>query len=145
MVFCASIIRAVMSARRAKAPSRCFFGEKLRQYRVRAGLDQLELGKKVGLTRRMVSYYETAATIPPSGDVVLKLAKVFGVSTDALLDPDPEKIEMLEKKELPTDMRQLRRLLRIRLLPRYLQRSVFDHMEALIEAVENKKKKSPKR
>jgi transcriptional regulator with XRE-family HTH domain len=130
---------------RARVPSKCFFGEKLRQCRVRAGLDQTDLGKKVGLSRRVISYYETYAPAAPAGDLVLKFAKVFRVSTDSLLDPDPDKMEMLDKKELPSDMRQLRRLLRIRALPRYMQRAVHDHIDALLASVEKKKKKSPKR
>lgn len=51
--------------------------------RVRMGLSQEELARKLGVTRKTVYNWETAGNIPASA--VAKLADFFGVPSDYLL------------------------------------------------------------
>ena len=60
------------------------FGENLKQLRKTRGLTQEELGAKVGLSKAVVSKYETGMGYP-SFDVLVGIAQYFGVTTDYLL------------------------------------------------------------
>lgn len=50
-------------------------------------LSQEELGKRLSVTKSMVSAYETSMRMP-SYEVLLRMARLFGVSTDFLLGLD---------------------------------------------------------
>ena len=56
---------------------------KIRDFRVRAGLTQLELGHLVGLSDEAISMYERHQ-FQPSLFVIFKLLKVFNCSFDEL-------------------------------------------------------------
>ena len=60
------------------------FGENLKRLRRGQGLTQKELGAKVGLSKAVVSKYENGLD-SPSFDVLVQLARYFGVTTDDLL------------------------------------------------------------
>ena len=60
------------------------FGEKLKLLRKRSGLSQEQLAQRLGVTKGMVSSYETSMRMP-SYPVLLKIAQLFHVSTDTLL------------------------------------------------------------
>lgn len=60
------------------------FGDTLKTLRKRAGLSQEQLAQQLGITKGMVSSYETSMRMP-SYPVLLKIALVFNVSTDFLL------------------------------------------------------------
>ena len=57
---------------------------KLRQWRVKRGLGQTELARKVGLHRVYIAQLETGAR-QPSLTTLKKLAKVLGVGIEDLL------------------------------------------------------------
>lgn len=59
-------------------------GHKLKSLRLQHKLTQAELAQKLGLTKSVVSAYETSLRLP-SYDVLIHLAKIFNVSTDYLL------------------------------------------------------------
>ena len=61
------------------------FGNKLKELRLQAGLTQKQLADLIGVT-----FYERQERTP-SPDVLKKLAAVFHVSTDFLLDIDKVK------------------------------------------------------
>lgn len=63
------------------------FGSKLKELRTQAGLTQLQLAQRMGITKSVVSFYELQERIP-SPDVLIKLAGIFHVSTDYLLGLD---------------------------------------------------------
>ena len=63
------------------------FGDKLKDLRQQAGLTQKQLADQLGVTKSVVSFYERSERTP-SPDVLRKLAAVFHVSTDFLLDID---------------------------------------------------------
>ncbi len=60
------------------------FGEKLKNLREQQELNQTELGKKVGMTQRKLSYIECGKCEPSIDDIVL-ICEYFGVSSDYML------------------------------------------------------------
>jgi len=62
----------------------CDFGTVLRNLRKSHNLTQQELGTKVGLSKAVVSKYENGMGYP-NFDMLIKISKFFGVTTDYLL------------------------------------------------------------
>ncbi len=62
-------------------------GEKVRFLRKKNNLTQSQLAEIIGVTKSMVSSYETSIRLP-SYDVLIKLAYTFKVTTDYLLGID---------------------------------------------------------
>ena len=60
------------------------FGRKLRELRLDKQLTQEELAKEIGISRQMISYFESRA-MNPTVDVLRNLADFFGVSADEFL------------------------------------------------------------
>ena len=65
------------------------FGERLKYLRINDGLTQEELGKKLGVTKMVVSNWELNKGTP-NYDMLKKIADIFGVSIDYLLDYDKD-------------------------------------------------------
>lgn len=61
------------------------FGEKLKMLRTGQNLTQQQLATRLGVAKSVVSYYESGDRFP-SYDVLIKIAHIFNVSTDYLLD-----------------------------------------------------------
>ncbi len=59
-------------------------GNRIKNCRTENQFTQKELANKLGLTPKMVSFYENDERIPPA-DILVKLASIFKVSTDYLL------------------------------------------------------------
>ena len=66
------------------------FGTRLTELRKQAGLTQVELGDKVGVSNRVIAYYEQDEAQPP-GAMLASLADALGVTTDELLGLKPAK------------------------------------------------------
>lgn len=64
-----------------------YFSNRLKRLRKLMSLSQEELGKRLSVTKSMVSAYETSMRMP-SYEVLLRMARLFGVSTDYLLGLD---------------------------------------------------------
>lgn len=58
-------------------------GNKLRELRTAKKLSQLQVAQRIGVSKSMISSYELSTRLP-SYDVLIKLAAVYGVSTDYL-------------------------------------------------------------
>ena len=61
------------------------FGARLRELREERNITQKTLAGIIGVSPRMVSFYESGAHFPRDESILLKLADHFGVSTDYLL------------------------------------------------------------
>lgn len=61
------------------------FGLILKSLRIRDDMSQAQLAQKLGLTKSVISAYETG-TRQPSYDVLVHIAGIFDVSTDYLLE-----------------------------------------------------------
>lgn len=59
-------------------------GERIKAEREKKGLSQMELAREFGLTQPTICKYEYGTKNPPN-EMVIGLAKFFGVSTDYLL------------------------------------------------------------
>jgi transcriptional regulator with XRE-family HTH domain len=62
------------------------FGEVLKELRAQAGLSQLALAKKAGLSQRAISNIEQELR-SPNWDTVLAISKALGVSCEAFQSP----------------------------------------------------------
>lgn len=60
------------------------FGEKVRNLREDADLNQTQLGKTLGMTQRKISYIE-CGKYEPSIDDIIAICRFFNVSSDYLL------------------------------------------------------------
>lgn len=60
------------------------FGNTLKTLRLRENMTQAQLAQKLGLTKSVISAYETSLRLP-SYDVLIHISKIFKVSTDYLL------------------------------------------------------------
>lgn len=60
------------------------FGNTLKTLRLRKNMTQAQLAQKLGLTKSVISAYETGLRLP-SYDVLIHISKIFKVSTDYLL------------------------------------------------------------
>ena len=67
------------------------FSERVKILRDSKGLSQKELADKLGMTRSLVSTYENGQKMPTYGKLI-KLARVFDVSTDYLLGVENESL-----------------------------------------------------
>lgn len=59
-------------------------GGRIKELRLLNNLTQKELANKLGLTPKMISFYENSERTPPI-DIILKLVSIFDVSSDYLL------------------------------------------------------------
>lgn len=66
------------------------FRAKIKKLRKQKHMTQQQLAERVGISKAMISAYETEMRYP-SYDVLIKLAATFGVSTDYLLGLDKKK------------------------------------------------------
>lgn len=60
------------------------FGNNLKELRQKYKMTQKELAEKVGVTKSVISYYELQERAP-SPEVLIKLSKIFHITTDYLL------------------------------------------------------------
>jgi transcriptional regulator with XRE-family HTH domain len=102
------------------------FGKRLREIRSSRGLSQIALGAAVGVSNRVIHYYEEEGRQPP-GAILVDLARTLGVSTDELLGLKPVKA-----KTSPKAARLVKRLQRVADLPPEDQRAVLKFVDALV-------------
>ena len=103
------------------------FGARLAALRQAKGMTQLELGTAVGVSNRVVAYYEADDAQPP-GAMLVDLARALTVSTDELLGVTP-----VREKTPPKTARLLKRLRRIEELPPADQRAVLKLVDAMLD------------
>jgi transcriptional regulator with XRE-family HTH domain len=117
--------------RRGAAPD---FGPRLAELRKKAGFTQTAFAGEIGVSQRMMAYYESPAAHPPA-NLLAKMAEALGVSVDALLG-----VETAKRRAKPTDTRMQRRLQQIEKLPPEERRQVLQVIDAFIERGELKRK-----
>ena len=67
------------------------FRTNIKKLRQEKHMTQDELAKRVGVSKAMISAYETEIRYP-SYDVLIKMAAVFGVTTDYLLGLEKKRV-----------------------------------------------------
>ena len=119
-------------AAKEEAPS---FGERLASLRKTAGFTQIELAAELGVSQRMVAYYESPAATPPA-NLLPQIAAALGVSIDELFGVGAKR--RLVKQDGDTRLR--RRLLAIEKLGVAEKRQVLQVIDAFIERGQLKRK-----
>jgi len=109
-------------------PKTVNFGQRLVALRKAAGYTQQELANEVGISRRMVAYYETESAHPPT-HLLADFAQALNMTTDELLGITPTK----KKTAKPGNVRLQRRLQQIEKLPPKDKRQILQILDALIE------------
>ncbi len=66
------------------------FNEKVRDARIKAGLSQEELAKRIGVSLRTITNYEVQDRYPKKREVYSKLAEALNVDINYLLTEDEE-------------------------------------------------------
>jgi len=102
------------------------FGERLIHLRKQARLTQTDLAGQLGVTQRVITYYENESNWPPA-HLLPKIAKVFDISVDQLMSG--EDVQIQEPK--PVNKRLLKRLEIVEKLPSQDQRMVLRLIDTL--------------
>lgn len=110
------------------------FGARLAELRKARGFTQLELAEQVGLSRRMLAYYEGQSAHPPTTHLP-GIARALGVTTDELLGLVAIKTTARQK-----DSRLQRRIQEIEKLDAPDRRQVLQLIDAFIEKGQLKRK-----
>lgn len=110
------------------------FGRRLAAIRKERGITQAQLGDAVGVSNRVIAYYETESDQPP-GALLVDLCKAMKVSADELLG-----IKTPKEKKDPKTARLMNRLKRVADLPTTQQRAVLQHIDGLLAAHQATKK-----
>jgi len=109
-------------------------GERIRRLRLAKGLTQTELGRRTGLSKRMVAYYEIQGGMP-SAALLVRLAEALGVSL-AVLAGKKETAE--SRLPAPESVRLWRRFKRLAELPPHDRKTVLKMIDAMADAVGRK-------
>ncbi|MDR0781750.1 MAG: helix-turn-helix domain-containing protein [Pseudomonadales bacterium] len=110
------------------------FGQRLASLRKTAGYTQVEFAAEVGITQRMVAYYEVPDAQPPA-HLLPQMAAALGVSADVLLGLDKPR----SPKRIATN-RLERRLLEIDKLDAKAKRQITQLLDSFIEGEKLKRK-----
>jgi transcriptional regulator with XRE-family HTH domain len=121
------IVKGVVTMPKQKVDELTDFGKRLVKLRKAAGYTQTELAEELGVTQRMVSYYEGHSEFPPAS-LLPKLAQLLGVSADELLG-----IEPIKKGKKP-DTRLQRRLQQVEKLPLKERRQLMQLIDTFLKA-----------
>ena len=78
--------------------------DKIMNLRKRNGWSQEELAEKLNVSRQSISKWEGAQSIPDL-DKILKISKLFGVSTDYLIKDEIEEEEFINIKDNDSKIR----------------------------------------
>lgn len=111
------------------------FGQRLAELRKARGFTQQEFADEVGISRRMVAYYEGQSQHPPTTHLPV-IARVLKLSTDELLGTTAVR----QRTSLGRDSRLQRRLQQIEKLDAADKRQVLQLIDAFIERGHLKRK-----
>lgn len=112
-----------------KLPELKEFGRRLASIRKAKGFSQRDLARELGISNRVVAYYEAQSQHIPA-NLLIPIAKTLKVSLDELLglkdfkEPLDSKHKFLWKK-----------LRKIEFLSKKDQKAVLDHLDALLQKV----------
>lgn len=102
------------------------FGQRLARLRKATGYSQRSLAAELGISHRMVAYYEVQTEHPPA-HLLPAIADALGVTADQLLGRQP-----VSPHKAPRNERLLRQLRRVEKLPARARHSVLEHIEGLM-------------
>ena len=103
------------------------FGKRLAKFRQAAGFSQRDLAAEIGISQRMVAYYEKETQHLPTR-LLPMLAKVLGVSADQLIGLEKVKDEAKQR-----DNRLWRRFSQVEKLPSPKRKQIVQILDAFLE------------
>lgn len=103
------------------------FGKRLARLRKARGLSQLALGQALGISQRMVAYYETETDRPPA-HLLPAVAKALAVSIDHLMAAGH-----LPSEPVEVDVRVWRRFQRLQSLAPDHRKTVLKIIDSLLD------------
>lgn len=112
------------------------FGARLADLRKAAGFTQAELADEIGVSRRMLAYYEVQSEHPPT-HLLPAIARALQLSTDELLGITPAR--RATKTAKPANSRLQRRLAQIEKLEPTEKRQILQVLDTLIESAQFKR------
>ncbi len=104
------------------------FGKRIARLRQTAGYSQRELATDIGISQRMIAYYESKSQHPPT-HILPIIAKALGVTADQLLGMEIEK-----KNASVRDNRLWRRFAQVEKLPPDRRRPVVQFLDAFLKS-----------
>lgn len=66
------------------------FGDKLKELRKAHGMTQGQVGQKIGISPRVIGFYEVNDRFPKDEKTLIDIANLFNVSVDYLLDHETD-------------------------------------------------------
>lgn len=83
-------------------------GNRIKTLRTQSHMTQRELAQKIGLTPKMISFYEKSERIPPA-DIIIKFVDIFNVSADYLLglSNSPDAKEVIHGEQLSIEEKEI--------------------------------------
>lgn len=102
------------------------FGRRLARLRKEAGYSQRSLASEIGISNRMVAYYEAQTEHPPA-HLLTPIADALGLTVDQLLGRTA-----IPKRKAPQNQRLIRQLRQVEKLPARARQSVIEHIEGLV-------------
>lgn len=108
------------------------FGQRLARLRKEAGYSQRSLASEIGISNRMVAYYEAQTQRPPA-QLLTSIADALGLSVDQLLGR-----ATISKRKAPQNERLIRQLRQVEKLPPRARQSVLEHIEGLVAKYGNR-------
>ncbi|MEX1243805.1 MAG: helix-turn-helix transcriptional regulator [Thermoanaerobaculia bacterium] len=126
-----------MPRARKKKPGRTeTLGDRIRRFRLAKGLTQTDLGKMVGVSQRVITYYEVRGVSPPP-DLLVRIADALDVSLDELFG---RKSPARRPAAAPVaSLRRRRRLRRLEDLPRGDQAALLKMIDAMADRAGKRK------
>jgi transcriptional regulator with XRE-family HTH domain len=109
------------------ATKHSLFGQRLAAIRKARGLSQRDLAAKVGMSNRMIAYYEAQTERPPATKLTA-FSQALKVSADELLG-----VKSLEIRE-PKNPRLWKRLQVVEELPAKAQKQVMEYIHVVAQA-----------
>jgi transcriptional regulator with XRE-family HTH domain len=120
--------------KKLKAETAEGFGARLADLRKAAGISQTALAEEIGISQRMMAYYEGPTAHPPA-NLLPAMAQALGISVDTLLG-----VEVSKRRAKATDTRLARRLRQIESLDPKARRQIVQLIDTLIAAERVKRK-----
>jgi len=113
--------------RKVNAEAAIGFGQRLAKLRKAAGITQTAFAQEIGISQRMMAYYEGPTAHPPA-NLLAPMARALGVSVDTLLG-----VETSKRRAKATDTRLARRLQEIEKLGAAEKRQIMQIIDTFIE------------
>ncbi len=123
----------VMPVKKTQLKEEENFGERLARLRQAAGFSQRDLAAEIGISQRVIAYYEKETAYPPS-HLLPVLAKALKVTSDQLLG-----LEKIGENGKTKDTRLWRRFSQVEKLPPPKRKQIVQILDAFLGSEKAKK------